>query len=77
MSEAKKKERLTVDLDEQQKHKLRVITALHGEKYMQNMVVRLIDTAYERMNVGSISQDGSTKGKLPNFGDENIRNLEA
>lgn len=77
MSQAEKKERLTVDLNPEQKHKLRVVTAMHGEKHMQKMVIRLIDTAFERMNIGSISQNGSVQGKLPNFGDENIRNLEA
>ena len=77
MNANEKKERLTVDLNAEQKHKLRVVTALHGEKHMQKMVIRLIDSAYERMNVGSISQDGTTTGKLPHFGDEEIRNLQA
>ncbi len=73
--ETEKKERLTVDLNGEQKHKLRVITAMHGEKYMQNMVIRLIETCFERMNVGTISHTGVKT--VPNFVPEDLKNLEA
>lgn len=66
-NDKKDKERLTVDLDPEEKRKLRIITAMSGEKHMQKMVIRLINEKFENMNV---------KG-LPNFNDEEMKNLRA
>lgn len=66
-----KKERLTVDLLPDEKKELRIITAMHGEKHMQKMVIRLIHECYQRMNVGSIN----ASGLHPNFLPEEIQNL--
>jgi hypothetical protein len=73
MTQNPKTERLTVDLLPDTKNKLRLITAVHGEKYMQKMVIRLIEECYNRCNLGSISQ---AQQKM-NFTDEEMRNLRA
>lgn len=70
-----KKERLTVDLEAEPKRKLRILTALHGEKHMQKMVIRLINEAYERSNIGSISA-ANPRPIVPNFADDNMKNFE-
>lgn len=70
------KERLTVDLLPDQKKKLRIITAMLGEKYMQNTVIRLIEEKFEVMNITSFPAK-KPKTSMPNFADEEMRNLQA
>lgn len=72
MSQNSKTERLTVDLEPDTKNKLRIITAIHGEKYMQSMVIRLIEECFERSYKGSISAEHPEK---MNFKDEEVRNF--
>lgn len=53
-SNEKTTERLTVDLEADVKQKLRVVTAMKGERHMQKAVIALINEAYERLGVTSI-----------------------
>lgn len=68
------KERLTVDLDPEQKQKLRLLTAFLNTKHMQRTVIQLIEEKYESMQIHSVSAEGLKK--YPGNHNYSERNLQ-